>query len=367
MIWTPANVQRIILDSAGRILQKPHAGLPTNVPAELDLQYELGLDSLQRMELAAQLNEFFGIFETSAENYLLRSTTLDHWTRCILRAREQTDNWLTFRTSGTSGISRSIRHSLPSLLEEARFLSLLLPIPDQIISCVASNHIYGFIFTILLPVLWQRPLRLVGDISANDIQEESLLIGTPFTWEWLNTSLFTGRKVGCQGVCSTSPLPPALYTQLQKADITLTEIYGSSDTGGIGYRKQPDAPFVLFPYLTLLAGDPGQIGRIDTGETFIIPDRLEQVSPTEVRLLGRLDESISIAGVNVYPAHVRQVIENCPLVADCDVYAKAEAGVVQLYGAVRLRVHNEANRQACQRWIQMHLSACERPKHLYLY
>jgi long-chain acyl-CoA synthetase len=106
---------------------------------------------------------------------------------------------------------------------------------------------------------------------------------------------------------------------------------------------------------------------VDTGETYLIPDRIEQVSAREVRVLGRIDEAVSIAGVNVYPAYINKIIETCPLVAECDVYAKADAGVSQLYGAVRLRTNNDPNREACLRWLRQHLTAPEIPKHLYLY
>ena len=75
----------------------------------------------------------------------------------------------------------------------------------------------------------------------------------------------------------------------------------------------------------------------------------------------------TIAGVNVYPAHIQEVIARCPLVAECDVYAKAQAGDPQLYAAVRLRTLSDATRQACQNWLQEHLTAAEMPRHLYMY
>ena len=367
MIWTTSNVRRIIFDTAGQILKKPHAGLPTTVHPTLDLYRDLGLDSLQRMELAAYLNEFFGIFHTSAENYLLARTSLDHWTSCILRARQQTDTSLVFRTSGTTGASRVISHSMGSLLTEARFLAQLLPTPDQVISTVSANHIYGFIYTILLPALWNCPLRLLADVSTADITENTLLIGTPFTWEFIHRSLVADRQINCKGVSSTAPMPPVLFEQLVAAGVSLTEIYGSSDTSGLAYRHSPALPFTLFPYLTLQMGDQLTVTRVDSNESIPIPDRLELVSDRQIHVLGRVDDAVQIAGVNVYPAHIRQVIASCPLVADCDVYAKADAGNTQLYGAIRLRFNNDPNREACLRWIRDHLNAVEIPTHLYLY
>ncbi|GAB3022221.1 AMP-binding protein [Spirosoma pulveris] len=368
MIWTSANVRRIILDMAGRILQNPHAGLPTAVSMELDLYRDVGLDSISRMELAAHLNEFFGIFDTSVENYLLAGTTLDHWVDCILRARSQTDEYLIFRTSGTSGAARAVRHSMASLLFEARFLTELLPRPDRVISLVPANHIYGFIYTVLLPALWHVPLGLLADVTATDITANSLLVCTPFTWEFAYQSLLVGKSLPCRGVSSAAPMPPGLFDQLIRAGVSMTEIYGSSETGGLAYRHRPDEPFTLFPYVTLLAGEPAvDVCRTDTGATFALPDRLERVSATEIRVLGRLDDSVSIAGVNVYPATIRQVISECPLVSNCDIYAKADMGAHKLYGAVQLRTLNDANRKAFLHWVRQHLSAPEIPQNLYIY
>ncbi|SOD92806.1 AMP-binding protein [Spirosoma fluviale] len=367
MIWTPDNVRRIILDMAGRILQNPHAGLPTVVSPELDLYRDVGLDSISRMELAGYLNEFFGIFDTSVENYLLAGTTLDHWVNCILRARSQVDDYLTFRTSGTSGAARAVRHSMASLLFEARFLMELLPRPDRVVSLVPANHIYGFIYTVLLPALWNVPLCLLADTPATAITANTLLVGTPFTWEYTYQSLLAGKSLPCRGVSSAAPMPPGLFDQLMNASVFMTEIYGSSETGGLGYRHRLDAPFTLFPHVTLLAGEPFTICRTDTGATFTVPDRLERVSETEIRVLGRLDDSVSIAGVNVYPAAIRQVISECPLVATCDIYAKADMGAHKLYGAVQLRTLNDANRNAFLHWVRQHLSPPEIPQNLYIY
>lgn len=367
MIWTTDNVQRVILDMAGRILQKPHAGLPTLVRADLDLYLDLGLDSLKRMELAACLNEFFGILHTSAANYLLAETTLEHWTKCILRARFEKDEFLTFRTSGTGGAAKFITHSVESLVSEAQFLARMLTQPSQIISTVPANHIYGFLYTVLLPSLWKRPMKLLADVSVTDIDADTLIVGTPFTWQFLDQSLIGSIKMRCRGLSSTAPMPPGLFGKLIDAGVSLTEVYGSSDTGGLGFRRKPEVPFILFPYVVLSTSEPLTVTRIDTNETFTVPDRLEQISAREIRVLGRLDDAVPIAGVNVYPTRIRQLIESCPLVADCDVYAKADAGISQLYAAVRLRTHNDTTREACLRWIRAHLSPPETPKHLYMY
>jgi len=167
-------------------------------------------------------------------------------------------------------------------------------------------------------------------------------------------------------------MPPGLFAQLLDAGVTLTEIYGSSDTGSLAYRTAPDVPFTLFPYLIMLLDDASAntistLRHTETGAIVAVPDRLKRVSEREVRVLGRFDEAIQIAGVNMHPAQIRQIIASCPLVADCDVYAKADTNGSQLYGAVRLCTLTDANREACLRWCREHLSAPELPKHLYVY
>ncbi|RYF71493.1 MAG: 4-coumarate--CoA ligase [Cytophagaceae bacterium] len=367
MIWTPENVGRIILDTASRITQLPQQGVTDGAVNHVDLQYDLGLNSLQRMELAARMNELFGIFQTSADNYLLANTSVSHWINCVLRARSQADEVLTFRTSGSTGPSKAVAHSLTTLLAEARFLTELMPRPAHIVTSVPTNHIYGFIFTVLLPALWDCPLQSPNQIMASDLTEDTLFVGTPLTWEFLYRSLPENPSIPCRGVSSAAPMPPDLFNRLNKAGVVLTEIYGSSDTGGIGYRHSPDRPFTLFPYLERFPNEPATITNTNTGATYPAPDRIDWISKRELYVLGRTDDAIPIAGVNVSLTHVRKVIEDCPLVAECDIHAKADNGVSQLYAAIRLRTLTEANRVACLHWINERLTAPEVPKHMYLY
>lgn len=367
MIWTVERVRRIVLDMAGQLVQKPHAGLPTDVPTDLDLFTHLGLDSLQRMELAARLNEFFGLFHTAARNYLLSDTAVDHWTTCILRARSEYDETITFRTSGTGGVQKAVSHPVATLQAEIQQIAYLFPAPTKVISTVGSHHIYGFLYTILLPAHWQIPLRLLADVTANDLDADTLIIGTPFTWSFFAQSLPPELRLSCRGITSTAPMPPVLFSQLLEKGLSLTEIYGSTETGGVAYRQNPNDAFTLLPHVDCLTVDPPAVRRSDTELTYSLPDRIEWVEPRTIRVLGRLDDAVQIAGVNVYPAHIRATIESCPLVAEADVHAKAVGGILQLFGAVRLRQHNETNRAACQYWIRERLSPAEIPKELYLY
>ncbi|MBO0937443.1 4-coumarate--CoA ligase [Fibrella sp. HMF5335] len=362
MIWTTDTVRRLVLDTLSGLTGQPPGGVATGA----DLYRDMGVDSITRMELAAHLNEFFGLFDTAADNYLLADTLLDNWVAKIIRARQESDGFITFRTSGTGGSARAIRHRLTDLLAEARFWANYLPQPNRVVSLVAGQHIYGFLFTVLLPQLWQRPVLPFAQSGGAAPGAGSLVVGTPFTWEYLLRSVGAARLQQSSGVTSTAPMAPGLARQLLDAGVRLTEVYGSSETAGIAFRHGPDDLFTLLPYQTLVDGEPPTLYRTDTDKRYTLPDRVEGLG-RQLRVLGRHDEAVSIAGVNVYPDHIRQLIVACPLVAECDVYAKGEAGMVQLYGAVRLRHNNAANQEACRQWIRDHLTAPEIPRHLYLY
>jgi len=366
MIWTEENVGRIITDLAAHILRSQHRNLVESARRPVHLDKDWGLDSVQRMELAAYVNEFFGLFDASADHYLLADAILDNWVARVLRARAETNETLVFFTSGSTGTPRRITHSLAFLRREAEWLAELLPPPRQVVTLVGSHHIYGFLFTVLLPALWQVPVVRGKGLDPLTLGEGALVIGTPFHWQYVHRSLAGRLPNGCRGVSSGAPLPSALFDELAGAGLDLTEIYGSTETAGLAYRQRPGDAFTLYPYL-----EPGPDGRSvrrsDHPEFLVLPDAIEWLPNRQLRVLGRLDGAVSIAGVNVYPAYVQRVLEGSPFVETCDVFAKKVEGEVRLFGTIKLRHLSDDTRQACTDWMRQRLTAPEIPRELYFY
>ncbi len=367
MIWTENNIQRIVLDMASQVHKTPVSTL-SGLPARtVDLANDWGMDSLSRMALAAQVNEFFGLFHTNVANYLLTDSRLDHWTEKILRARRENDQDVVFQTSGTSGNPKRVRHAMAALLHEARVLQQVIPRPAQVISTVPSHHMYGFLYTVILPALWEAPVRWLSAVNAAALTSDSLIIGTPFTWEYMHRTLVGSGKMDCCGVCSTAPLSSSLFTKLTAGGINLLDVYGSTDTGGIGFRRLPDAPFQLFPHVSLIGNPPAHVAIGENGVPFPLPDQIELSSEREIRVLARHDGAIQIGGVNIRPAHIQTVVSNCPLVAECDLYAKAVEGQCQLFCSIRLRNHTVQTEKACRDWLKVNLNEPEVPRHIQFY
>ena len=367
MIWTENNIQRIVLDMASQVQKTPASALSGLSVRTVDLADDLGMNSLSRMALAAQVNEFFGLFQTSVANYLLTDSRLDHWTEKILRARRENDQNVVFLTSGTSGNPQRVRHAMAALIHEANVLQQLVPRPAQVISTVPSHHIYGFLYTVVLPALWEVPVRSLSEVNGATLTSDSLIIGTPSTWEYMYRTLVGPGEMDCCGVCSTAPLSSSLFTKLTTGGINLLDVYGSTDTGGIAFRRSPDATFQLFSHVSLIGNPPSHVAIGENGDSFPLPDQIEHVSAREIRVLKRHDGAIQIGGVNISPAHIQTVVSTCPLVAECDLYAKAVDGQCQLFCSIRLRNHTIQTEKACWDWLRTNLNEPEVPHRIQFY
>ena len=89
--------------------------------------------------------------ESGIEDYLLVRQTLGEWTHIAQTSLSRFSARLTFRTSGSTGVAKSCSHQLDALWQEVREIAPLLKGTRRIFSAVPRHHIYGFLFTMLLP------------------------------------------------------------------------------------------------------------------------------------------------------------------------------------------------------------------------
>ncbi|NBF41962.1 MAG: AMP-binding protein [Spirochaetes bacterium] len=257
------------------------------------------------------MNEFFHLHETGVEDMLLRKRTLNEWAEIVRTALAEGVSGVTFYTSGTVGPPKRITHSWASIEQEIDFLSDVFAGRRRVISTVPAHHIYGFLFTVLLPEHMGVPVMSftweeLGELSAR-VCAGDLVVSHPTLWRYLSRS--AGHwPGGVWGTSSTAPLPADIHRALTAGGLErLWEIYGSTETAGVGLRDRPDAPFELFPYLS--AGDP-RAG--DAAWTEELPDRLEWVDGRHFFPRGRVDRVVQVGGENVSLEHVEDVLGGIP-------------------------------------------------------
>ncbi len=276
----------------------------------------LGFDSLARLDLIGAVRDFFDLSRTGIEDYVYVEPTLQGWIDRIvqhfdlLAARDETA-WAVFRTSGSTGTPKPIPHPWPKLMREAASMARdqgLVPAPGgNVIGLVPAHHMFGCLFTALLPELAGVALRdLTAAPPASALRAArpgDLIIATPHLWAHLCEA---GRfPPGLRGVSSGAPMPEDLWHKLLAAGLEqLTEVYGASETGGIGLRTSPGAAFTLLPFLSRAADD-----RISDGpDPLPLQDRLRWTGPVRFVLDGRLDQAVQVGGVNVRLGHVKSVL-----------------------------------------------------------
>jgi len=333
-----AALTRLVTDLlAGELARvRPGADLPPGIwTAELDLGPDgLALDSLERVALATALTEMLHLHRSGIEDYLLARRRLGDWIRIAAAGLAVYDGEVTFRTSGSTGTPKACCHALPHLEEEVRHLARLVGPVRRVVRLVPSHHIYGFLFTVLLPARAAAAVvdgrgRLPGRIMAM-LQPGDLVVAVPEQWAALARAGLV-MPPGSLGVCSTGPLDPAVHRAVAGgSDGRLLEIYGASETAGIGWRWLPDQPFHLFPWWSLSADAASLHRPAAGGPALAVPDRLDMDGDFRFRVAGRIDGAVQVGGINVFPQHVAAVLRGHPQVRDAAVRPLAVADGLRL-------------------------------------
>lgn len=326
-------VAAILADDLGRLRGRtvaPEEWRSWSAETRID-EDGLGADSLARLELAARVNRFFHMHETGAEDWLLVRPTLGEWAEIVGESLARRAEWITFQTSGSTGAPKPATHALADLAAECDAHAGLFPAVRRVLALVPPHHIYGFLATAFGPARRDLPVvDLRGFAPAQVFREQragDLIVATPFLWRVLLRS-GSGFAAGVEGVTSTAPAPGALWPETRASGLArLTELYGSTETAGIGWRDAGDAPFALLAHLD--RAPDGRIRRRRDCAVLAPQDRLDWTADGRFHPIGRHDGAVQVGGVNVWPERVRATLLDHPLVADCavrlDVASGAEA------------------------------------------
>lgn len=299
---------------------------PAGADALLIDENTMGFDSLSLLDLILAINRFFGLDRTGVEDYLFVQRQLGDWVALIGKHLEMTGEAqeFAFRTSGSTGRPKTIVHGIGSLRDEcaAQIAGPFAQIghPHRVISAVPAHHIYGFLFSCALPHLIDCPVIDCVDLSPTSImrhaQPGDLIIGTPWNWQHI-AQLERQFPQQVMGVVSAGPSDQTLWHATRSLGLSaLIEIYGASETGGIGWRADPTHPFTLLRHLQ--RGGRG-ILRSDCDEVLPVQDRLQWREGSCFTLAGRVDDIVQVGGVNVSPAHVRAIALSVDGVVDAAI------------------------------------------------
>ncbi len=214
---------------------------------------------------------------------------------------------------------------------------------DRIVATVPPFHIYGLLFSVILPLVSGASVvaatpSFPGEIAdVIDNQNATLLAAIPPHYRVLRGKKVAGPslRLAFSSAGMLDAEDNEAFTSLNKVDIV--EVYGSTETGGIATRNRHrgEAAFTAFPTVSWMVKDD----RLCVCSSFLSPelpvaddgyfttgDRVEPDGENRFLLKGRVDEVTKVGGKRVDLEEVRAIIKKVPGVSDCVVLALPDPG-----------------------------------------
>ncbi|HHH29441.1 MAG TPA: acyl-CoA synthetase [Polyangiaceae bacterium] len=250
----------------------------------------------------------------------------------------------TVYTSGSTGDHVACPKTAAQLLGEARLLSQTFlagsraasPGP-RFLPMVPCHHIYGLLFGVLVPLVSggsfyrNTPLH-AAEVAA--VGPVDVLVSVPAHLRGLLIARHDELPEISTVFSSAAPLPARTASALrERFGWTITEVFGSSETGGIAWRKTGGrGPWTPLPGVTVDAAEDGQM-RVTS--PFLAPtveqpyragDRIELLDDGRFVHLGRVDGVLKIGGVRVSVAEIERRLLSIDGVKDAGVTSAKVSG-----------------------------------------
>src|SRR5499426_4274768 len=241
-------------------------------------------------------------------------------------------------TSGSTGAPQAIPKNLFQLFREvatleAQFGQLLGG--SELIATVSHQHIYGLLFNVLWPLTAGRAIHARGyyfpqELMAALAERGGALVSSPAHLKRLpQDPAWTTTSNRLQAVFSSGgPLPFEVACEAARLLGTVPiEVYGSSETGGIGWRQQRskmDEAWTPLPGVTCRV-DPEEgvlevrSPHLPSKDWFPTADRATLVGDHRFLITGRVDRIVKIEEKRISLSAIECQLRTSPMVADVRV------------------------------------------------
>ncbi|WP_341314602.1 AMP-binding protein [Paraburkholderia sp. IMGN_8] len=254
---------------------------------------------------------------------------------------------LTLYTSGSSGTPKPIRKTLAQFNAEVHTLEKqwgALIGDATMLASVPHHHIYGLLFRVLWPLAAGRAFDRAISVEPLHLQTQIEQCGATVI---VSTPAQLSRWPALPGFAALTPAPRAFFSSggplaLEAAQeyaaaygAAPLEIYGSTETGGIAWRRQDQSDaWQPVAGIEVRRDEDGALNvrspHLDHRGWHRTDDRIAFDADGRFRLQGRLDRVLKLDGKRVSLPELEARLAQHPYVA--------QAAVVPLEGASRERV-----------------------------
>lgn len=245
-------------------------------------------------------------------------------------------------TSGSTGNPEPVSKSFAQL--EAELAALEFQWGAQlagatITSSVSHHHIYGLLFRLLWPLCAGRPLlvrerdyweELAGDARA---YQPLAIISSPAHLSRIPPLDWPASAQIAAIFCSGAPLAtPAALTAKAQLGQAVTEVYGSTETGGIGWREQDKgADWTCLPGVAIALDSTDSLLQVRSAHLpdahwFTSADRASLEAEGRFSLCGRADRIAKVGGKRISLSAIERALEQQDGVVQARVILLPERG-----------------------------------------
>lgn len=226
-----------------------------------------------------------------------------------LHALSSVDTQLTLFTSGSNGRPKAIVKTLLQLQREVDVLEAQwgrMLAESAAVATVSHQHIYGLLFRLLWPLASGRCFHSQLFLSPEPMLkalagQSAYWAASPAQLKRLDELTAWDQLAGFSAIFSSGgPLPPDAAAQIERlCGQKVIEVYGSSETGGIAWRRlSHDTRWTPFAGIGLSRGEDGRCfltsPYLPDAVAYPMDDRIELHDDGRFSLLGRLDRIVKV-------------------------------------------------------------------------
>ncbi len=239
-------------------------------------------------------------------------------------------------TSGSTGEPQAHHKSLAQLVDEAQLLTQHFELTGcRVLAAVPSHHIYGLLFGVLVPLCAggamsrSSPLLPADLLASAEHDHADVLVAVPPHLRSLSQADAWTRNPFRRVFCSGGPLALEVASALASRGMVVTQVLGSTETGGVAYRESFADPWQPLPGVSVSADARGAMlvtspwfsADITEPVPTATQDRIALV-PGGFQHLGRLDAVVKVGGRRVDLGELETTLRTLPGVRDARVLAE---------------------------------------------
>ncbi|MDJ0622230.1 MAG: class I adenylate-forming enzyme family protein [Desulfocapsaceae bacterium] len=244
-------------------------------------------------------------------------------------------------TGGSTGAPQIWSKTAANIIGEGLFLVKAHNITrkDCILATIPPYHIYGLLFSVVVPLVSEAPVTLEtpkypGEIARTaEKQEATILVSVPAHYRALQDKKLPVRLA----FSSAGMLDATVNKTFGELNTGIVEVYGSTETGGIASRNRAYGEEFFTPFPTIrwkiaeqrLAVSSPYISPelpVDNDGYFIANDRVEACDKNRFMLMGRADTITKVGGKRVDLDEISRLIQEVSGVSDCVVTTIPDPG-----------------------------------------